>query len=278
VVVNCPKLDHLTVNRVASRVTQRQGRPWFHHPPRGLEATVTTTTSPVAPLEGDDALAAITGDESPNGQPITGGNAEPKVELRKRPDGTVRVRTATKAERKPHVPIKVGRAKKPVEVPKPAKCKPAKPGATKRAATAKAKPKKPSTKKPTSRKAYPEWMKGAVKRSRVLAGGRIDRKTGKACGPDTLSYPGPRQHLAIRTRVSEMLKEKALDVTADNILALTGVKSHATLKKIATWTAPKEAMKPMRPLSAEFSDDSWAIGRYLAAALVAWCEELKAAK
>jgi hypothetical protein len=129
---------------------------------------------------------------------------------------------------------------------------------------------------------YPAWMPTAVKRSRILSGGRPDPKTGKPCGDMTLAYPGPKQHLAIRARVLELAATDASGpmaadvITPDDILRVAGGYSLAKLTRVADWSGDREDMVALRKLSAEFKDDGWAVGRYLAAALVAWVEERKA--
>ena len=66
-------------------------------------------------------------------------------------------------------------------------------------------------------------------------------------------------------------------VTVEQILKLTGVKSVKALRDIAEWTAPREALKPMRPIQKHLEDGTgWATGRYGAAALVAWIDQIKA--
>jgi hypothetical protein len=117
---------------------------------------------------------------------------------------------------------------------------------------------------------YPEWMTDAVRRSRVLSGQKIG-PDGNRLGDKTLSYPGPRQHLRIRDEVTRELGT----VTPAAIVKAAGV-NYRALKGIATWTASREAMKPFRPMSRRFADDSWATGRYCAAVLVAWIDQLRA--
>lgn len=121
-------------------------------------------------------------------------------------------------------------------------------------------------------------MPAAVARSRHLSG----QKPGQP-GDKTLAYPRPRQHIAIRKVVTEKFGGPDA-VTPDAILRLPGIKSAKALTEIAVVAADRSAMVPMRPLSAECGKasgiggnlDGWAAGRYLAAALVAWIEELRA--
>jgi hypothetical protein len=146
-------------------------------------------------------------------------------------------------------------------------------------ATPKRKPAKAAKPKPPGKKAlkYPDWLPDAVKRSRVISGRKINSKTGEPFGDMTLSYPGPKQHLHIRAAVKGMIEGP---VTADAVLRASGVKSLAKLTAIADWSADKSEMKPMRGEFTKACDDNtgWSTGRYLAAALVAWIEELRAAE
>ena len=129
---------------------------------------------------------------------------------------------------------------------------------------------KPATKKATK---YPDWMADAVRRSRVISG-KKPGPDGKPLGDKTLNYPGPKQHLFIRKTISEKLDGQ---VTPDAILKLTGIKSHKLLRGVAEWSADKSEMKPLRPLSRDCNDDTgWSTGRYLASAIVAWIDQLRA--
>lgn len=223
-----------------------------------------------APLSGDDALAAISGvtpddspapDPSPADAPAKGDDAPADAPKGKR----AAAYAAAAAERAKNEP-----------------------------------PKKSAAKKPGRKVArYGEeimaWMPAAVARSRHISG----QKPG-ADGDETLAYPGPKQHIAIRETVTALLaagtvlKDGALvvpdgatprDVTPENVMSLTGCKTMKGLTEIATWSADKSALAPMRPLSnatgaasgVNGKTDGWAIGRYLASALVAWVEEMKAA-
>lgn len=212
------------------------------------------------PLSGDDALAAIRGDDP---APVKDTPSDAPAKDDDAPDAPA----LTKAER-----YAAAAAEREKNAP----------------------PKKTATKKPGIKATkYPAWMPSAVARSRHLSG----MKPGQP-GDETLAYPGPKQHLAVRRVVTEalakgtVLKDGALvvpdnaeprEVTPENIVSLTGVKSVPALTKIATWEADRSALVPMRALSnvcgaasgVNGKTDGWAIGRYLAAALVAWVDEIR---
>jgi hypothetical protein len=149
-------------------------------------------------------------------------------------------------------------AKKAARKPTAAQPKPA----------AKAKP-KPTKKAAAKKSRYPEWVKPAVAASRHLSG----MKDGEL-GDTTLNYAGPRQHIRARKEITAMIEG---DVTAAALLKVTGMKSVKALTEVATWTAPRDSMKPMRPLASKFRDDSWLGARYLAAVVVVWINEVKRA-
>jgi hypothetical protein len=128
---------------------------------------------------------------------------------------------------------------------------------------------KPATTKPGKKASrYPSWVPDAVRRSRVISA-RKDPGADPATWP---SYPGPVQHIKIRKTVTARIDR---DPTPEKILAVTGIKSYKRLREIAEWSADKSEMAPMRPLSKQFAPDGWAMGRYLASALVAWIDQIK---
>jgi hypothetical protein len=175
-----------------------------------------------------------------------------------------------------------GPSKRATSTTKPSRSRAKATPATKPAKARRPKPKaapkpKPAAKaKPRSTKAdrYPAWLPDAVKRSRVTSGRKVNAKTGEPFGDMTVSYPGPKQHLHIRAVVAAKIDGEP---TPEKILALTGIKSLKALRAIADWSADKATMAPMRPLSREMDDGTgWSTGRYGAAALVAWIDQLKA--
>lgn len=139
---------------------------------------------------------------------------------------------------------------------------------------AKRKPRAPSNR-------YPEWVPPAVARGRHLSG----QKDGSG-GDETLAYAGPIQHMKVRKLLAKefggSVDEKTghlEGVTKEQILEAADIKSMKALKEIATFKAGRDAMRPLRPLGAKFGTDGWAKGRFLAAILVVWAEDLdKAAK
>jgi hypothetical protein len=139
---------------------------------------------------------------------------------------------------------------------------------------------------------YEEWVPEAVERGRKLSGQKPKADGSGPEGDETLAYAGPIQHIKIRTVIGKKLGAKVSpggtvtggDVTPEAILKLAGGSgenakpmSFKELKDIATFKADKGAMRPLRELGQEFGSDGWAKGRYLAAALVVWIEDLKAA-
>jgi hypothetical protein len=151
----------------------------------------------------------------------------------------------------------------------------------------KAKADKPkATRKPrAASNRYPEWVPTAVARGRHLSGQKEN-----SGGDETLAYAGPIQHMKVRKLIAKEINpsvdEKAgeangwLDgVTKEKILEAAECKSAKALRDIATFKAGRDAMRPLRPLGAKFGNDGWAKGRFLAAVLVVWMEDLdKAAK
>ena len=135
--------------------------------------------------------------------------------------------------------------------------------------------KKSSTAKKAKRASkYPPEIVAAVAKARHLSGHKKGAD-GKPLGDKTVAYAGPKEHVMVRTRVTELLTKDSKEVTAANVLALTGIKSQKLLREIATFEADKTAMAPMRKLSAEFRGDNWAMGRYLAAIVCAFIDDLK---
>jgi hypothetical protein len=239
-----------------STVRTRTATPAEREPGASIEVGKATTPAvtpeptpdaPSAPLSGDEALAAITGTD-----PAATDGSTPETPAEDTPAADA-PKPGTKAAR-------YAEAAAAAEAAKP--------------------PKKTAAKKPGIKATkYPAWLPAAVKRSRHISG----MKPGSG-GDDTLAYPGPKQHLNIRSCVTEMLTAEGKDVTPENIMALAGVKSLPALVKIASWESDKASLAPMRPLSnacgsasgVNGKTDGWAIGRYLASALVAWVEEIRA--
>jgi hypothetical protein len=112
--------------------------------------------------------------------------------------------------------------------------------------------------------AYPQDVRDAVKRANEIRG--------KSHGA------GPKQHATVREVVRKSLKLSATkNPTVDQIVEVSGAGSLAKLTKIANGTAGREDLKALQPLAKLMGDDGWCKGRHLAAALVAWAEQIKAA-
>jgi hypothetical protein len=90
-------------------------------------------------------------------------------------------------------------------------------------------------------------------------------------GDSTTAYAGPIQHVKIRKVASEKIGGEP---TKEQVLELAGVKSAKALRDIATFKSGRESLRPLRSLGAEFGNDGWAKGRYLAAVLVVWLEDI----
>ena len=123
---------------------------------------------------------------------------------------------------------------------------------------------------------YPEWVAPAVQSARKLSG----QKPGTPNPELTNAYAGPAQHIKIREFVTKRLGEEEMDVTSENVLALSGVPSMKALREIATFRSDRASLKPLQPLGTNFVNDDkrpdgWARGRFLAAVLFVWIEELK---
>lgn len=111
--------------------------------------------------------------------------------------------------------------------------------------------------------AYPQDVRDAVKRANEIRG--------KSHGA------GPKQHATVREVVRKSLKLSATkNPTVDQIVEVSGAGSLAKLTKIANGTAGREDLKALQPLAKLMGDDGWCKGRHLAAALVAWAEQIKA--
>lgn len=137
---------------------------------------------------------------------------------------------------------------------------------------------------------YEDWVQPAVERGRKLSGGRPDKDTGKPVGDETMAYAGPIQHIKIRKVFGKKFGDKVTDggtvtggnTTPDKILELAGgeegAMSFKMLKEIAQFKDDTKApLRRLRPLGKEFGEDGWAKGRFLAAVLVVWIEDLKKA-
>lgn len=112
--------------------------------------------------------------------------------------------------------------------------------------------------------AYPQDVRDAVKRANEIRG--------KSHGA------GPKQHATVREVVRKSLKLSATkNPTVDQIVEVSGAGSLAKLTKIANGSAGREDLKALQPLAKLMGDDGWCKGRHLAAALVAWAEQIKAA-
>lgn len=135
-----------------------------------------------------------------------------------------------------------------------------------RSASQKAAAEKPERKPRESK--YPENIRAAVKRSKVLRG--------KSHGE------GPAQHVVVRDVVSAAMKADGLQVAPASIATFSGVGSVAELFALAAGEAPREALKPLQKVGALVPEDTpsraWTQGRFLAAILAAWCDELQAAR
>lgn len=137
------------------------------------------------------------------------------------------------------------------------------------------------------------WLKDAVANARRMVGKKPDGKGG-TLGDKTVEYAGPIQHVKVRNVGELLLKEQKKPVTAENILALTGLKSAAKLKALAEFEADKSELAPLaenfgklmkNPGKGQKADqikdwrtatgnsDGWATGRYLAAIFYVWIDE-----
>lgn len=145
---------------------------------------------------------------------------------------------------------------------------------------------KPKRKARAASNRYPEWVPPAVARGRHLAG----QKDGSG-GDETMAYAGPIQHKKVRQLVAKEILGADVDektgeatgwldgITKDDIIKASGCSSLKSLREVATFKAGRDAMRPLRPLGAKFGNDGWAKGRFLAAVLVVWAEDIdKAAK
>jgi hypothetical protein len=111
--------------------------------------------------------------------------------------------------------------------------------------------------------AYPQDVRDAVKRANEIRG--------KSHGA------GPKQHATVREVVRKSLGvPPSKSPTVDQLVAASGAGSLAKLTKLANGTAGREDLKALQPLAKLMGDDAWCKGRHLAAALVAWAEQIKA--
>jgi hypothetical protein len=91
-----------------------------------------------------------------------------------------------------------------------------------------------------------------------------DAHVGAASGGD---------HIRVREVVTEQVGEP---LTVPKILAVSGIKSVAALRRIAEFD-PGEDLTPLRELGKAFRDDknkAWRTGRYLAGILAAWAIQI----
>lgn len=110
---------------------------------------------------------------------------------------------------------------------------------------------------------YTQDVRDAVKRANEIRG--------KSHGA------GPKQHATVREVVRKSLSLSATkNPTVDQIVQASGAGSLAKLTKIANGSAGREDLKALQPLAKLMGDDGWCKGRHLAAALVAWAEQIKA--
>lgn len=114
------------------------------------------------------------------------------------------------------------------------------------------------------------WVGEATTRAKAYSA----KKPGLAEGAH-VPAAGPVQHVKVRHVVEKKLAEQNKPVTADNVLEVAGGISLAELKRIATFESEKPSLKPLRELGSEFGKDGWSKGRYLAAILAVWVEDLR---
>lgn len=132
---------------------------------------------------------------------------------------------------------------------------------------------KRSARKPSPRESnYPEWVASAVTRGRHLSAQKMGTNGDGPVGDGTTAYAGPIQHVKIRKVVTGKVTGEP---TKEAILELAGVKSTKALRDIATFKAGRESLRPLRALGTEFGNDGWAKGRFLAAVLVVWIEDIE---
>lgn len=113
--------------------------------------------------------------------------------------------------------------------------------------------------------AYPQDVRDAVKRANEIRG--------KSHGA------GPKQHATVREVVRKSLGvAPSKNPTVDQVIEVSGAGSLAKLTKIANGQAGREDLKVLQTLAKTMGDDAWCKGRHLAAALVAWVEQIKKSK
>lgn len=126
---------------------------------------------------------------------------------------------------------------------------------------------------PRANKKYPEDIMSAVARARTLSEAKDPEKAARG---EHIGYAGPAQHQKVRAFVTQMIEGEGGTVSRDLVLAASGVKSVRQMRDIATFKADREAMKPLRGIGSAFEKDGWAKGRYLAAILTVWLEDIDA--
>lgn len=236
---------------------------------KGKPESTTKTKDSTAKPAAKPAAAKTDGDAKDKG------DSKPKSAAEKLADADLEIRKETKSGSKSAAYDKAGANDKT--------------GAKSKTTT----PKPPSAKEERYKR-HP-WLKDAVAAARKLSGHKTDSK-GVALGDKTVEYAGPVQHEKVRAIVTAMLKKDKKPVTAETVLGATGIKSAAKLKSIAVFEADKSEMAPLSEnlgkymknpgkdqKASEIKDwqtatgnaDGWAVGRYLAAILYVWVEELR---
>jgi hypothetical protein len=123
--------------------------------------------------------------------------------------------------------------------------------------------------KPAKADKYGPGIQAAADRANVLL------RSGK---DGNEHVPSPVTHEKVRAILTAALKKDGKSVTSASVLALSGVKSQKLLREIASWQAPRSELKPLREVATTVNAPkalSWAHGRYLAAILAVWIDDLK---
>lgn len=110
---------------------------------------------------------------------------------------------------------------------------------------------------------YSDAVRAATKRARELRGGSHGI--------------GPKQTATVREVVRKELGVSPKDQPdAGALVKIAGMESVAELFSVAAGEGDRTATKPLRPLGEKMGDDAWCKGRWLAAILAAWHEEITA--
>lgn len=132
-----------------------------------------------------------------------------------------------------------------------------------------AKPKKVKAERVRRNTNHPEWVADAVRRAKAMSA----QKPGLE-DANHVPAAGPIQHIKVRAVVTKAIESAGGEVTRETVLEQAGVPSVKALKDIATFKSNRESLKPLRAIGSQMNKDGWAKGRYLAAILAVWAEDL----